>query len=138
MLIIASRLERLGWSIVLERQDDIHVVGQFWRCREAFEVLRASPPDVVLIDEILVTPEDCARLEIDAAETGTRFLVVTPHPVEEYLPGSHCSFASECLLKGLPADELLAAIRRQARAPDALRQSPRRPSTRKRERSDQR
>jgi DNA-binding NarL/FixJ family response regulator len=120
-LVIASRLERLGWSIVLEQQKDIRLAGQFCRCREAIAWLEASSPDVVLIDEILLTPKDCETLVRFAAQNRTRFLLVAPHPVEPALAGSPYSFAFDCLLKGLSAEELLAAIRRQARAGIAQR-----------------
>ena len=114
-LVIASRLERLGWSIVLEQQEDIRVVGQFCGCREAFARFEASPPDVVLIDEMLLTAKDCQTLVRYAARNRTRFLLVAAHPIEQPLAGTGYSFAFECLLKGLPAEELLAAIRRQQR-----------------------
>lgn len=113
VLVIASRLERLGWSIVLEQQEDVRLTGQFSRCREAFDFFATSPPAVALIDEAILTARDCATLDKYSASTATRFLLVASHPVEQPLAGSRYSFASECLLKGLPAGELLAAIRRQ-------------------------
>lgn len=113
VLVIASRLERLGWSVVLERQEDMRLLGQFPRCREAFAFLEAHPPDVVLIDEGQLTAAQCEVVGRYAARSGARVLLVAPHPLDEPLSGSRYAFASECLLKGLAADELLTAIRRQ-------------------------
>lgn len=114
VLLIASRLERLGWSIVLERQPDMRLLGQFARCREALALFDGAPPDIALVDEALLSEKNCEALSRYARGGRTRFLLIASHPVAETLAGSRYAFAAECLLRGLPAEELLTAIRRQS------------------------
>lgn len=116
ILVIRSKLERLGWSIVLETQTDVELLGQFGSVSEALAFLSAHPADVILIDEAALTPKHCEALRSQAVHGGPRFLLVTRHPVDETLEHSRYSFASDCLLKGVSAAELLAAIRQNHEA----------------------
>jgi DNA-binding NarL/FixJ family response regulator len=111
LLAISSRLERLGWSIVVQNQNDLQLIGEFGALDAAFAFLLAHRADVVLIDEALLTPKYCKRLHRESTRLGCRFLLVANHPVDEGLGRSLYSFASDCLLKGLSASDMLAAIR---------------------------
>jgi DNA-binding NarL/FixJ family response regulator len=111
VLVIRSKLERLGWGIVLGTQTDLDLLGQFGSVGAALAFLAAHPAHVVLIDDAVLTPKDCDALRHLAAEGGPRFVLVVRHPVDEALEGSRYSFASECLLKGVSAAELLASLR---------------------------
>ncbi len=110
-MVISSRLERLGWSIVIEGQDDMRILSQFSTCGETLAWLAHHAPQVVLIDEAILTPKDCEMLSRHAVRTGTCFLLVARHPIYSAVERERLSFASQCLLKGLSSSELLAAIR---------------------------
>jgi DNA-binding NarL/FixJ family response regulator len=111
LLVISSRLERLGWSIVIDGQEDMQLLGQFGSCHQALDFIAMHDADVVLVDEALLTPKHSKGLRRHADSNGTRFLLVTPHPLDEVLDHASYSFVSDCLLKGLSASDLLAAIR---------------------------
>jgi DNA-binding NarL/FixJ family response regulator len=111
ILVISSRLERLGWSIVVDNQADMELSGQFDSVGKALAFLAAHPVDVALIDEAMLTPKHCEALRKHASQHASRFLLVSQHPVDESLESSRYSFASACLLKGIPAGTLLAAVR---------------------------
>lgn len=111
LLVISSKLERLGWSIVLENQDDMQVSGQFGEVDEALACLAANSIDVLLIDEALLTPKHCERLRRDVVRRKSRVLLVTNHPLDEELKRTRYSFVSGFMLKGVAAVDLLAAIR---------------------------
>lgn len=111
VLVISSKLERLGWSIVLENQDDMQLLGQFAVLDDALAFLAANSVDVVLIDEALLTPKYCEVLRRGAAHRRSRFLLVTKHPLDEGLERSRYSFVSDFLLKGVSAADLLSSIR---------------------------
>ena len=120
VLVISSRLERLGWSIVIENQQDMQILGQFSSCADARSFLAGHTARVVVVDEAMLSQEDCAAFRQYAAGHRTRFLLVAPHPLEEPISESRYSFASQCLLKGVSANDLLGAIRRHG----ARRRSP--------------
>jgi DNA-binding NarL/FixJ family response regulator len=111
LLAIPSRLERLGWSIVIRNQNDLQLVGDFGSFAGALAFLRRNPADVALIDEALLAPKHCERLREEAARLGCRILLVAKHPLNEEPDYSRYSFASACLLKGISASDLLSAIR---------------------------
>jgi DNA-binding NarL/FixJ family response regulator len=111
LLIISSSLERLGWSIVVDGQQDMQLLAQFSSCDVALDFLAVHRADVALVDEAILTPRHCEALSREAARCGTRFLLVTSHPPDETADRSRYSFVADCLLKGLSASDLLAAIR---------------------------
>ena len=111
VLIISAKLERLGWSIVVEGQDDMELLGQFSSLGAGLAFLTSHPADVALIDEGMLTPKHCATLQEYAAQQPSRILLIARHPMDEPLRDSPYSFASACLLKGVAAASLLAAIR---------------------------
>jgi DNA-binding NarL/FixJ family response regulator len=111
VLVIRSKIERLGWSIVLETQTDLELLGRFSSVSAALAFLAAHPADAVLIDEAALALKDCEALRRLAAQGRPHFLMITRHPFDEAQERSRYSFASAFLLKGVCAADLLAAIR---------------------------
>jgi DNA-binding NarL/FixJ family response regulator len=111
-LILSSKLERLGWGIVVDSQADMQVVGQFPSFASALAFLKTEAVDVALVDEAVLTPKACDAIRRRADANWPRFLVIAQHPVDPGLASSDYSFASRYLLKGLSAADLLAAIRK--------------------------
>jgi DNA-binding NarL/FixJ family response regulator len=115
-LILSSKLERLGWGIVVDGQEDMQVVGQFSSLASAFALLKTDAADVVLVDETMLTPKACDAIRRHSPAKRPRFLVIARHPVEGAQEESRYSFASRYLLKGLSAADLLDAIRNSGSA----------------------
>lgn len=113
VLVIPSRLERLGWGIVVESQDDMELLGQFSSLHAGLTFLASHPVDVALIDEGMLTPKHCITLQGYTAQRRSRILLIASHPADDQLADSQYSFASDRLLKGVAASSLLAAIRGQ-------------------------
>lgn len=112
ILVIAAKLERLGWSIVVEGQDDMQLAAQFASCDDALAYLAGHRVDVALIEEGILTPQHCDVLRGDGKKRGTRCVLVGQHPIDDGLEREQYSFAARRLLKGVSADELLNALRR--------------------------
>lgn len=111
ILILSSKLERLGWSIVVESQADMKLLGQFATLNGALDFLEGHGADVALVDEAMLTPKRCEALRRLAAGGGPRMLLVARHPIDDAIRQSRYGFASSWLLKGISAEDLLAAIR---------------------------
>lgn len=113
VLILSSKLERLGWSIVVESQADMNLLGQFATLNGALDFLESHPADVALVDEAMLTPKQCDAMRRLAAGGGPRILLVARHAIDDAIRLSRYAFASSWLLKGISADGLLAAIRQR-------------------------
>jgi hypothetical protein len=114
VLVIRSKLERLGWSIVLGTQPDLDLLGQFGSVSAALAFLAVHPAHVVLIDEAVLIPKDCDALRRAAVEGGPHFVLVARHPIDQSLERSRYAFACDCLLKGVSAPEMLASLRQHS------------------------
>jgi DNA-binding NarL/FixJ family response regulator len=113
-------LVRAGFHAILETQDDIDVVGEAADGVEVVEQARALRPDVVLMD--IRMPgidgiEATRRLLRDAQPT--KVLMLTTFDLDEYLYEAMRSGASGFLLKDVPREQLISAIRTVVRG-DAL------------------
>ena len=119
-IVVASKAERLGWSIVIDSQEDMDIASQFSSFDSALVFFRDHSVDVALVDEIFLTPgawEDIARLSRSSLP---RLLILARHPAETPFEQPLSGVHSRHLLKGLPAADLLAAIREAVASP-ALR-----------------
>ncbi|WP_037580815.1 response regulator transcription factor [Phaeacidiphilus oryzae] len=107
-------LVRAGFRALLERAEDVEVVGEASDGREAVEAVRRLRPDVVLMDvrmPVLDGIEATARIVADPALAGTRVLVITTYELDEYVHRALHAGASGFLLKDLEPDELRRAVR---------------------------
>ncbi|HTV16216.1 MAG TPA: hypothetical protein VME68_15955 [Acidobacteriaceae bacterium] len=114
-LILSSRLERLGWGIVISGQADMHIVGEFSSVAPARAFLAREPVDVVLVDEAVLTPKTLAAIRSPAG-AGPGVLVIAQHPVEGPPADADAPLPSRYLLKGVSGADLVAAIRKLASA----------------------
>lgn len=106
-------LVRTGFSMILESEDGIEVVGQAANGREGLELCRRSQPDVVLMD--IRMPEldgiEATRLITNDPGLQTRVLILTTFDLDEYVYAAVRAGASGFLLKDTHPNELIAAVR---------------------------
>jgi DNA-binding NarL/FixJ family response regulator len=113
-------LIRTGLRLILDTQGDLEVVGEAADGHAAIRQSRALHPDVVLMDVQMPQLNGLqATAQITALETAPRVLILTTFELDEYVFEALRSGASGFVLKRIPAEELLAAIRTVA-AGDAL------------------
>ena len=103
----------LGLATMIDSQPDMTVVAQASNGREAVEMFTQHTPDVTLID--LRMPElsgvDAIKA-IRARHPGAVFIVLTTYQGDEDIHKAMAAGAQGYLLKGMPHDDLLEAIRR--------------------------
>jgi DNA-binding NarL/FixJ family response regulator len=109
---------REGFSVLLNAQPDVEVVGEAVNGREAVERAADLRPDVVLMD--IRMPEmngiEATRRIVGAAGEagaagGTRVLVLTTFDLDEYVYQALCAGASGFLLKDASARQLAEGVR---------------------------
>ena len=112
---------RSGFSILLNAQADIEVVGEAVNGQEAIARVAELSPDVILMDVRMPVLDGLqATRQITAAGDGApRVLVLTTFDLDDYVYEALRSGASGFLLKDASAGELAAAVRVVA-AGDAL------------------
>jgi DNA-binding NarL/FixJ family response regulator len=115
-------LVRSGFRVLLERAEDIEVVGEAADGEEALRRARAVRPHVVLMDirmPVLDGLEATRRIAADPGFTGVRVVMLTTFDLDEYVFEALHAGASGFLLKDIEPDDLRAAVRVVA-AGDAL------------------
>jgi DNA-binding NarL/FixJ family response regulator len=115
-------LVRSGFRALLERADDIEVVGDAADGAEAVERARADRPDVVLMDIRMPGVdglEATSRITADPSLQSVRVVMLTTFEFDEYVFEALHAGASGFLLKEVEPDELREAVRVVARG-DAL------------------
>ncbi|MCK9923207.1 response regulator transcription factor [Frankia sp. AgPm24] len=107
-------LVRLGLRVLLETEDDLTLVGEAENGQAAVDVVRATRPDVVLLDIRMPVLDGLAALRAIVAEpalAATRVIIVTTFEVDEYVFEALRSGASGFLLKDAEPADLLRAVR---------------------------
>ena len=113
---------RTGFGTILGAHPDIEVVGEAGDGREAVRVARDAQADVVLMDirmPVLDGIEATRQLAGDAVRDPVKVLVLTTFDLDEYVYEALRAGASGFLLKDVPRDELVHAVRVVAQG-DAL------------------
>ncbi|MFE7547472.1 response regulator [Streptomyces gardneri] len=105
-------MQRLGFRMLLESQDDMTVVGEASNGTEAIRLVDRHHPDVVLMD-IRMPGLDGIEATRRIVTTGarTRILIVTTFDLDEYAYEGLRAGASGFLVKDAQPEELLAGIR---------------------------
>ncbi len=116
LLVDDEPLVRLGFSMVLEAQDDLAVVGQAGDGARAVELARELRPDVVVMDVRMPGVDGVeATRRIVAEGLPCRVLVLTTFDLDEYAFAALRAGASAFLLENAEPAELLRAVRAVAR-----------------------
>ncbi len=106
-------LVRGGFAMVLNHQDDIEVVAEAGTGREAIDAADLHRPDVILMD---VRMPEMDGLEATAhilakADWPVRVVILTTFDPDEYVFKALRAGASGFVLKDIPPEELVAAVR---------------------------
>ncbi|WP_445183298.1 response regulator [Pseudonocardia sp. Cha107L01] len=111
---------RSGLRAMLDTQPDFDCVAEVADGRAAVAETSRLRPDVAILDIRMPKLDGLAAAEaILASDLDTRILVLTTYDTDEYVYRALIAGASGFLLKSLPPEELVAAIRVAARG-DAL------------------
>ncbi len=109
-------LVRAGFRMVLAAQSDMVVVGEAGDGAEALRLLARTPADVVVMDiRMPVLDGVAATRQLCAEPGGPKVLVLTTFDTDADAFAALQAGASGFLLKNVPPEELLAAIRVVAR-----------------------
>ena len=115
-------LLRAGLRALLDAEDDIDVVGEAANGREAVTVVRATRPDVVLMDIRMPGMDGLEATRAIAADedlAGSRVIILTTFDLDEYVFEAIRIGASGFLVKDTEPVELLRGVRAVANG-DAL------------------
>ena len=112
LLVDDQPLLRTGFRMILESEQDLVVVGEAGDGQQAVEATRALQPDVVLMDIRLPRMDGVeATRRLTEDDPTARVLVLTTFDLDEYVVEALRAGASGFLLKDVPADDLVDAIR---------------------------
>ncbi|MBG0854206.1 response regulator transcription factor [Streptomyces spinoverrucosus] len=105
-------LQRFGFRMLLESQDDLTVLGEATNGGEAVRMTAELHPDVVLMDVRMPGLDGIeATRRITATGDRTRVLILTTFDLDEYAYAGLRAGASGFLVKDAQPEELLAGIR---------------------------
>jgi DNA-binding NarL/FixJ family response regulator len=107
-------LVRSGFRELLERADDIEVIGEVSDGAAALEHVRAGRPDVVLMDIRMPGVdglEATRRIAADRELAEVRVIILTTFDLDEYVFEALHAGASGFLLKDVEPDDLRSAVR---------------------------
>lgn len=105
-------LQRFGFRMLLESQDDITVLGEASNGGEALRMTAELRPDVVLMDIRMPGMDGIeATRRIVATGERTRVLILTTFDLDEYAHAGLRAGASGFLIKDAQPEELLSGLR---------------------------
>jgi DNA-binding NarL/FixJ family response regulator len=108
LLVDDQALLRKGFRMVLDTEADIEVVGEAADGAEALLAVDELKPDVVLMD---IRMPQLDGVEATRRMPGTKVLILTTFDLDEYVYEALRAGASGFLLKDVPPEDLVAAIR---------------------------
>lgn len=112
LLVDDEPLLRLGFRMVLESQPDMRVVGEAGDGAAAVERVAELDPDVVLMDVRMPGVDGIDATRLIVRDHGrSRVLILTTFDLDEYAFAGLKAGASGFLLKNVPPEDLLSAIR---------------------------
>ncbi|WP_406501282.1 response regulator transcription factor [Streptomyces sp. NBC_01590] len=105
-------MQRFGFRMLLESQDDMTVVGEAGNGLEALSLVQQHRPDVALMDIRMPLLDGIeATRRIIKAGARTRVLIVTTFDLDRYAYDGLRAGASGFLIKDAMPEELLSGIR---------------------------
>jgi DNA-binding NarL/FixJ family response regulator len=112
LIVDDQPMQRFGFRMLLESQDDLTVAGEASNGAEAVRLVSELRPDVALMDIRMPGLDGIeATRRIVAAGDRTRVLILTTFDLDEYAYAGLRAGASGFLVKDAQPEELLAGIR---------------------------
>ena len=112
LVVDDQELVRAGFRLILGSADGIEVVGEAGDGAQALSAARALRPDVVLMDVRMPDVDGItATRRITQELCDTRVLVLTTFDLDEHVYEALQAGASGFLLKDVPMEDLVAAVR---------------------------
>ena len=112
LLVDDQPLLRTGFRLILQTEPDLEVVGEAADGEVALAQVAALQPDVVLMDIRMPRMDGIeATRQLSRLEHPPSVLVLTTYDLDEHVVESLRAGASGFLLKDVPADELVQAVR---------------------------
>jgi DNA-binding NarL/FixJ family response regulator len=112
LLVDDQPLLLTGFRLILAAEPDLEVVGEAVDGAVAVRQVQALRPDVVLMDVRMPVMDGIeATRRITALPDPPKVLVLTTFDLDEYVFGALRAGASGFLLKDVPADDLIEAVR---------------------------
>jgi len=116
-----QELVRSGIRMILEGEPDMQVVGEAADGQQAFELVQRVPVDVLLMDVRMPGEDGIAATRRILAQPGpARVLMLTTFDLDEYVYDALSAGASGFLLKDMPGEDIVTAVRQAARGADSL------------------
>jgi DNA-binding NarL/FixJ family response regulator len=119
LVVDDQRLVRAGFQVILDLEPGISVVGEAGDGQEAITLATQLRPTVVLMDVRMPGMDGLTAARAIVADTTSRVLMLTTFDSDEYVYTALRAGASGFLLKDVPSQHLVAAVRSVA-AGDAL------------------
>jgi DNA-binding NarL/FixJ family response regulator len=119
MIVDDEALVRAGFRLILQTEDDFEVIGEAEDGESAVRLAKQLQPDVVLMDVRMPHLDGVEATRRLVAAGDGKVLILTTFDLDAHLFAAIRAGASGFLLKAVPPDDLVAAIRAVARG-DAL------------------
>jgi len=114
LLVDDQVMVRKGFRLLLEAEEDIHIVGEAEDGADAISQISRTNPDVVLMDVQMPVMDglEATRQIVDRKpEISPMVLILTTFEKDEYIFEALRAGASGFLLKNAPPEDLIDAIR---------------------------
>ena len=113
LIVDDQALVRTGLRMVLELEPDIDIVGEAADGEQAVTVAAETNPDVILMDVRMPHMDglEATRRIVGSREQGPRVLILTTFDLDEYVYEALLAGASGFVLKDIPPEQLVEAIR---------------------------
>jgi DNA-binding NarL/FixJ family response regulator len=117
-----QELVRSGLRTIVEGEPDLEVVGEAADGEAAVALARRERPDVMLMDVRMPGFGGIEATKAILGEPGssTRVVMLTTFDLDEYVYDAMRAGATGFLLKDVPGEDIVTAIRQAARGSDAL------------------
>lgn len=116
-----QELVRAGFRLILDLEDDIEVVGEAGDGQECLRLTSKHAPQVVLMDVRMPRMDGIeATRRLVAADSPSRVLMLTTFDLDELVYAAMAAGASGFLLKDVPREQLVNAVRMVARGDSIL------------------
>lgn len=109
-----QELVRAGFAMVINSQQDMHVVSQASNGSQIVELSKSQNPDIILMDvrmPIMDGLEATRKILQQKTNTNTRIIILTTFDLDEYVMAAIHAGASGFLLKDTEPETLLNSIR---------------------------